>query len=147
MLINKDIVIDIAKKTKCPILEMFWINDSNKWYVCFEEYIVIKGENQTVHIDDVLKEIEKYDNVENIVNEIYIGDEPNSYFEQVTFEWKKPKEKINNLCENCKYHETYWNIFDAHDKTDYCQIHQTEFANINNADIRYCDNFELWVIK
>ena len=143
MLINKNIVLDIEKKTECPILEMFWTKDDDRWYVCFEEDIVIGGKNQIVHIDDVLEEIKKYSNVENIVNKVYSGDEENSCFEQITFEWKEPEKEINNICKNCKHHESFWNIMDFHDKHDYCQIYQTEFANISDADIRYCDNFEL----
>ncbi|MBO5478529.1 MAG: hypothetical protein J6J36_08215 [Clostridia bacterium] len=141
MLIDKKIVLDIEKTTQCPIMEMFYTPEDNRWYVCFDEDIVIKGKNQIVHIDDVLKEIKKYDNIENIVNEIYEGNEEDSYFEQVTFQWKEPEKEIYNQCKDCIYHETSWNIFDFHNRTDYCQIHQTEFANINENDIRFCKEF------
>ena len=89
MNINHEIVLEIAEKTKCPIMEMFSTPDDDRWYVCFDEDIVIKGENQIVHLDDVLEEIKKYDNVEYIINEVYEGDEEDSYFEQVTFQWKE----------------------------------------------------------
>ena len=141
MLIDKKIVLDIEKTTQCPIMEMFYTTEDDRWYVCFDEDIVIKGKNQIVHIDDVLKEIKKYDNIENIVNEIYEGNEEDSYFEQVTFQWKEPEKEIYNQCKDCIYHETSWNIFDFHNRTDYCQIHQTEFANISENDIRFCEEF------
>lgn len=143
MLIDKKIVLDIEKTTQCPIMEMFYTPEDDRWYVCFDEDIVIKGKNQIVHIDDVLKEIKKYDNIEHIVNEIYEGNEEDSYFEQVTFQWKEPEKEIYNQCKDCVYHETSWNIFDFHNRTDYCQIHQTEFANISDADIRYCEDFKV----
>lgn len=142
MLIDKKTVLDIEKNTQCPILEMFWTRDDDRWYVCFEEDIVIKGKDQIVHIDDVIEEIKKYDNVENIVNEIYSADEKDSYFEQITFEWKEPEKDIYNQCKDCIYHETSWDIMDFHNKTDYCQIHQTEFANISENDIRFCEEFK-----
>lgn len=89
MNINHEIVLEIAEKTKCPIMEMFYTPEDDRWYVCFEEDIVIKGEGQLVHLDDVLEEIKKYDNVEYIINEVYEDDEEDSYFEQVTFQWKE----------------------------------------------------------
>lgn len=89
MLINKDIVLEIEKKTKCPILEMFYTKDDGYWYVCFEEDIVVEGINQVVHLDDVLEELKQYENIEQLTNNIYNGEEENSYFEQITFEWKE----------------------------------------------------------
>lgn len=90
MKINHNIVLQIEKETKCPILEMFYTEDDNKWYVCFEEYTVIEKENQIVHLDDVLDEIKKYNNIENLINETYVDDEKeDTYFEQITFEWEE----------------------------------------------------------
>ena len=143
MLIDKKTVLDIEKITKCPILEMFYTPEDDKWYVCFEEDIVIKGKKQIVHIDNVLEEIKKYNNIEYIVNKVYEGDEEDSYFEQVTFQWKEPEKEIYNQCKDCIYHETSCNIFDFHDESDYCQIYQTEFANISENDIRYCEEFKI----
>lgn len=88
MNISEDIVLDMEERLECPILEMFYTRDDNRWYVCFEEYIVVEGVDQIVHLDDVLDEIKKYDNVENVVNETYCDDrKPDTFFEQVTFEW------------------------------------------------------------
>ena len=146
MLIDKKTVLDIEKITKCPILEMFWTKDDNRWYVCFEEDIIINGKDQITHLDDVLKEIKKYDNIENIVNEVYSEvystDGDYKYFEQITFEWKEPEKEIYNQCKDCIYHETSWDIMDFHNRTDYCKIHQTEFANISENDIRFCEEFK-----
>lgn len=142
MLINKDIVMDIVKKTECPISEMFWTKDDNRWYICFEEDIVINGKEQVTNLDKVLEEIEKYSNIENIVNEIYVADEENSYFEQVTFEWKEPEEEIHNQCKECFYHQTSTNIFDFHDESHYCHIYQKECSSLNKNDIRFCDKFK-----
>lgn len=142
MLINKDIVMDIVKKTECPISEMFWTKDDNRWFVCFEEDVVINNEEQITHLDKVLEEIEKYSNIENIVNEIYVADEENSYFEQITFEWKEPKKEINNQCKECYYYQKSTNIFDFHDETDYCFIYQKKYSDLNKDDIRFCKKFK-----
>lgn len=93
MKITSDIVLQMEKDLKCPILEMFYTKDDDRWYVCFEEYITIEGKDQIVHLDDVLEEIKKYDNIENIVNECYIDDEKeDTWFEQITFEWWEKNE-------------------------------------------------------
>ena len=90
MKINKNIVYELEKKYNCPILEMFYTNDDGYWYVCFEQYICILGKGQTVSLDEVLEEIQKYDNVEYLSNEVYNDDErDNTYFEQITFQWKE----------------------------------------------------------
>lgn len=88
MKINEKIVLEISEKTKCPILEMFYTEEDDRWYVCFEEDLSINGVNQIVHLDDVLEEIKKYDNIEYLTNETYEGDEDVDYFEQITFQWK-----------------------------------------------------------
>ena len=95
MKINKNTVLEIEKQTKCPILEIFYTHEDNYWYACFEEDTVIKGKNQTVHLNDVLNEIEKYDNIEYLTNECYEGNEKDSWFEQITFQWKQEHENIN----------------------------------------------------
>ena len=98
MKINKEIVLDIEKKTKCPILEMFYTKDDNHWYVCFEEYIVINGESQIVHLDEVINELEKYNNIECFTNEVYYDDtKEDTYFEQITFQWED--NMIKNISE------------------------------------------------
>lgn len=85
--INHDIILNLEKKIKCPILELFK-DDSNCWYVCFEEYICIKGINQLVHIDELLKELDKYDNIKYLTHECYIDDEQDdTWYEQVSFQW------------------------------------------------------------
>lgn len=91
MKINKEEVLKLEKELDCPIVEMF--DDGNKWYVCFEQYFVIEGENQKVSIDDLAEEVQKYDNVENFMNEFYIDETKNdSWFKQVTFEWEEKNE-------------------------------------------------------
>ena len=96
MKINEDIVLQIEKETKCPILEMFYTNEDKTWYVCFEEYTVIDGKNQVVHLNEVLERLKEFDNLEYIKNELYIDDE-NNYFEQITFQWKKICENLGGL--------------------------------------------------
>ena len=96
MKINEDIVLQIEKETKCPILEMFYTKEDNRWYVCFEEYTIIDGKNQIVHLDDVLKRLKEFDNVEYITDESYVDDEDN-YFEQITFQWEKVCENLGGL--------------------------------------------------
>lgn len=89
--INHEIVKQLSKDTECPILEMFFTKDDGYWYVCFEEYIVINGEDQIVHLDEVMEAIEKYDNIEWLTNETYFDDEKGgeTYFEQVSFQWRE----------------------------------------------------------
>ena len=90
MKINHEIVKQIEKDTECPILEMFLTKDDGYWYVCFEEYTLIEGEDQIVHLDEVMEAIEKYDNIEWFSNEVYTDDErEETYFEQVTFQWRE----------------------------------------------------------
>ena len=90
MNINHKIVLEIEERTKCPILEMFWTKDDNKWYVCFQEDIEINGVDQIVHLDDVMAEVKEFDNIENFTNEVGLDyDEDEIWFEQVTFEWEE----------------------------------------------------------
>ena len=90
MKINHNIVLELEKKCKCPILEMFWTEDDNRWYVCFQEDIVIDGVDQIVHLDEVMSEVKKYDNIEWFTNEVYIDDDNHdTWFEQVTFQWEE----------------------------------------------------------
>lgn len=85
--ITKDIVLELEKKLKCPILEMFY--DGEEWYVCFEQDIVVDGVGQIVSLDEVMDEVKKYDNVENFTNEVYADDfKDDTWVEQVTFTWK-----------------------------------------------------------
>lgn len=88
MKLNQETVITFEKEFNCPILEMFYTKEDNKWYVCFEEYYLIEGIEQDTHLEDVLNAIKKYDNVECITDEVYSDDDKkNSFFEQVTFQW------------------------------------------------------------
>ena len=89
MKINKNIVLNLEKYYECPILEMCYSKNDGYWYVCFDEWTCIKGENQTVHLNDILEAIKKYDNIEYLTNEAYCGDEEDTFFEQVTFLWKE----------------------------------------------------------
>lgn len=142
MLIDKKTVLDIEKTTQCPIIEMFYTPEDDRWYVCFEEDIIIKGKNQIEHLNDVLEEIKKYNNIEYITNEIYEGDEENNYYQQITFQWKEPEKEIYNQCKDCIYRETLWNVFNFNDISNYCQIHKTEITNISKNDIRFCKEFK-----
>lgn len=85
--INHQIVKQLSEEIGCPILEMFKPIDNDKWYVCFEEYTYIDGEDQIVHLDEMLEALEEYDNIENLTNEVYEDDF--NYFEQITFEWSE----------------------------------------------------------
>lgn len=88
MKINHEIVLKLEETTGCPILEMFEENGTGRWYVCFEEYTRIEGEDQIVHLDELMEQVEKYDGVEWFDNEVYTDDErEETYFEQVTFQW------------------------------------------------------------
>lgn len=90
--INHEIVLKIEEETKCPILELWKPKDpKDTWYVCFEEYTLIDGEDQIVHLDEVMEAIDKYDNIEWFTNEVYFDDEKGgeTYFEQVTFQWRE----------------------------------------------------------
>lgn len=90
MKINKEIVLELEKKYDCPILEMFYTKDDGYWYVCFEQYICVLGKGKIVGLDEVLEEVQKYDNVEYLNNEVYCDDEQiDTYFEQITFQWKE----------------------------------------------------------
>mgnify|MGYP007122058204 CR=1 FL=1 len=90
MKINNEIVLKLEKELSCPILEMFYTTDDNKWYVCFEEYYVIEGKEQRTHLGEVLEAIKKYDNIEFVTDEVYLDDDKeNTYFEQVTFQWEE----------------------------------------------------------
>jgi hypothetical protein len=88
--ITHEIVLNLSKELNCPILELFYTKEDNKWYVCFEEYCTIEGKEQIVRLDDVLNEIKKYDNIEFITDEVYSDDDKeDTYFEQVTFQWEE----------------------------------------------------------
>lgn len=123
MKINKAIVLDIEKKTKCPILEMFYTEEDNHWYVCFEEYIIINGEQQIVHLDEVMNELKKYDNIEYFTNEVYYDDtREDTYFEQITFQWE----------DNMIKHIDEINFSDALDNSDLIRLSnfiELEFGN------------------
>ena len=88
MKITEDIVLELERKYNCPILELY--ESDNAYYVCFEQYTCVLGKGRIVGIDEVIEEAEKYDNVGYISNEVYVDDELEfTYFEQITFEWKK----------------------------------------------------------
>lgn len=90
MNINEKIVLKMEKELECPILEMFYTEEDNHWYVCFEEFYRIEGEDQDTHLDKVIEEVKKYDNVKYLTDEVYVDDNrPDTYFEQVTFQWEK----------------------------------------------------------
>ena len=144
MKINKEIVLDIEKKTKCPILEIFYTKDDNHWYVCFEEYIIINGESQIVHLDEVMNELKKYDNIKYFTNEVYYDDtKENTYFEQITFQWE----------DNMIKHIDEINFSDALDNSDLIRLSNSielEFGNhgqfeFNNTEgvIEIITDFEM----
>lgn len=88
MRINHEIVKQLEQETGCPILELFQADATGRWYVCFEEYTCIEGEDQWIHLDALMEAVEKYDGVEYLENEVYTDDErEDTYFEQVTFQW------------------------------------------------------------
>ena len=88
--ITHEIVLILSKELNCPILELFYTKEDNKWYVCFEEYYVIEGKEQRTQLGEVLEAIKKYDNIEFITDEVYSDDDKeDTYFEQVTFQWEE----------------------------------------------------------
>ena len=90
MKINHEIVLEISEKTECPILELDEPDNRGYWFVIFDEYIVINGEDQVVHLDEVMEELDKYDNIEYFTNEVYIDEnQEETYYEQVSFQWKE----------------------------------------------------------
>lgn len=91
MKINENIVLELSRKYNCPILEIWGPDkDDGSYYVCFEQYTCVLGKGRIVGLDEVMEEAEKYENVEYMTNEVYCDDElEETYFEQVTFQWKE----------------------------------------------------------
>ena len=152
--INQYIVKRIEDTTHCPILEMFYTEEDNTWYVCFEEYTCIKGQEQLVHLDDVLKAIEVYDNIEYLTNETYEGDDYDTWFEQITFQWKDEREDIKAtalkdyeeicICDGKKQGAWCGDAYEDEVVTDIYEEHMFNVAERYGIEIPPMEDFNEW---
>ena len=86
MKINRKIIEELSKKYNAPILDLW--NDG----VIFEQYICVLGKHRICDFDELIEEIEEYENVVSIDDEVYPDDVlelDNTYFEQVSVYWEE----------------------------------------------------------
>lgn len=86
MKINSEIVKELSRKYNAPILDL-WEDG-----VVFEQYVCVLGKGRICDFDELMEEVQQYDNYIGLHNEVFIDDVlelEETYFEQVSFYWEE----------------------------------------------------------